>query len=44
MPLWHRQFACNYIDRFNDSLLKCLCYINPDATDQNKNLIILGPI
>ena len=44
MPLWHRQFAYWYIDRFNEALLSTLSYVNREATDQNKNEVVLGPV
>jgi hypothetical protein len=42
LPLWHRQFAVGYIPPFTDLLLKAMCFVNKDVTDQNKNHVILG--
>lgn len=44
MPLWHRQFACWYVDRINGALLATLSYVNQEATEQNKNELVLGPV
>ena len=44
MPLWHRQFACWFVDRINSALLGTLCYVNEEATEQNKNDVILGTV
>lgn len=42
-PMWHKQFACKYIEQVTEALLKALCYINKEVTDSNKNQLILGP-
>lgn len=43
-PLWHKQFAVKFIDAFAEAFLKCLCFVNKEATDANKHQIILGPM
>ena len=43
-PLWHKQFACNYIQRFSKVLLESLCYINMEVNDTNKGQLIVGPL
>jgi len=42
-PMWHKQFACSYIQEMTKALLQVLCYINEEATDANKHQLILGP-
>jgi hypothetical protein len=43
-PLWHRQFAVKYMDRLAEAALASLCYVNREATDANKNQVVLGPL
>jgi len=44
LPLWHRQFLCKVVPRFNSTLLKLLSYQNPEYNEKNRDKIIIGVI
>lgn len=42
LPLWTRRFSVRFIPPFTDLLLKAMCFVNKDVTDQNKKEVVLG--